>query len=125
MIASSVITGLLGLAASFFPNEILNNVGVYPTVTLTLFVQITGALYFGFAVMNWMAKTVLIGGIYARPLAIGNFAHFMIAAIAIVKAAINNSAVQYLWILAVIYSIFAVLFGIVLFTNPGTVKKDI
>ena len=125
MIASSVITGLLGLTASFFPNEILNNIGVYPTVTLTLFVQITGALYFGFAVMNWMAKTVLIGGIYARPLAIGNFAHFMIAAIAIVKAAINNSAVQYLWILAVIYSIFAVLFGIVLFTNPGTVKKDI
>ncbi|MGB8193282.1 MAG: hypothetical protein WCF67_15235 [Chitinophagaceae bacterium] len=119
MIASAIVTGLLGVTASFFPTEMLNRIGISPTVTLTLFAQITGALYFGFAIMNWMAKTVLIGGIYARPLAMGNFAHFMIAGIALVKAAMNNSLSQYLWILAVIYFIFAVLFGIVLFTNPA------
>ncbi|HEY9363281.1 MAG TPA: hypothetical protein VIQ00_08480 [Chitinophagaceae bacterium] len=121
MIASSIVTGLLGLTASFFPKEILTNVGLFPTEILTLFLQVTGALYIGFAILNWMAKTVLIGGIYARPLAMGNFAHFMIAAIALAKAALNNSVLPYLWIIAVIYSIFAVLFGIVLFTNP--VKK--
>ena len=121
MIASSIVTGLLGLTASFFPKEILTNVGLFPTEILTLFLQVTGALYIGFAILNWMAKTVLIGGIYARPLAMGNFAHFMIAAIALAKAALNNSALPYSWIIAVIYSIFTVLFGIVLFTNP--VKK--
>jgi hypothetical protein len=121
MITSSIVTGVLGITASFFPKEILNNTGVSPTETLTLVIQIMGALYFGFAVMNWMAKTVLIGGIYARPLAMGNFAHFMIAAFALIKASTNNSVSQFLWIIAVIYLIFAVLFGIVLFTNP--VKK--
>ena len=89
MIASSVFTGLLGFAASFFPNEILNNIGLAPTETLALIVQISGALYVGFAVMNWMAKAVLIGGIYARPLAMGNFAHFMIAAISLIKGGIE------------------------------------
>jgi hypothetical protein len=66
-----------------------------------------------------MAKTVLIGGIYARPLAMGNFAHFMIAAIALIKASLINSALLYLWVITVMYSIFAVLFGIVVFTNPA------
>jgi len=119
MIASSIVTGLLGLTASFFPKEILENIELSPTVTHNLFIQITGALYFGFAVMNWMAKTVLIGGIYARPLAMGNFVHFMIASIALIKAAMNNSGLTYLWITAIAYLIFAVLFGIILFTNPA------
>ncbi len=118
MIASSIVTGFLGLIASFFPQEILDNVGLSPTDTLTLLLQVTGALYVGFAVMNMMAKTVLIGGIYARPLAMGNFAHFMIAAIALIKAAMNNSLSPYLWIASFMYSILAVLFGIVLFSQP-------
>ena len=121
MMASSIVTGILGVAVSFFPQEISNALGLSSTGTINLFLQVTGALYIGFALMNWMAKTVLIGGIYARPLAMGNFAHFMIAGIALIKAAMNNSVSLYLWIIAIIYLIFAVLFGIVLFTSP--VKK--
>jgi hypothetical protein len=118
MTASAVVMGFLGISASFFPKEILTMAELSPNIILNLFIQIIGALYVGFAVMNWMAKTVLIGGIYARPLAMGNFAHFMIAAIALAKAVINNTVPQYLWILAVIYLIFAVWFAIVLFTHP-------
>src|SRR5829696_8873403 len=111
MIASSIVTGILGLSAAFLPKEILENTGLSPTETSLSFVQVTGALYLGFAIMNWMAKTVLIGGIYARPLAMGNFAHFMIAAIALIKTAVNNTVLPYLWVTAVVYSIFAVMFG--------------
>jgi hypothetical protein len=121
MIASSIVTGILGVAVSFFPQEISNTLGLAPTGTLTLFLQITGALYIGFALMNWMAKTVIIGGIYARPLAMGNFAHFVIAGIALIKAAMNNPVSLYLWVIAIMYLVFAVLFGKILFTNP--IKK--
>jgi hypothetical protein len=34
------------------------------------------ALYFSFALMNWTAKDSASGGIYARPVSLGNFAHF-------------------------------------------------
>ena len=118
MIGSSLTTDILGLAASFFPKEILINFGLLPTDTLILLIQIIGALYFGFAIMNWMAKTVLIGGIYARPLSMGNFAHFMIAAIALIKGAMNHSISYYYWMATIVYLIFAVWFGIIVFTNP-------
>lgn len=122
MIASAIFTGLLGIAASFLPAEILRLLTFLPDPLLTLLVQIIGALYVGFAIMNWMAKTVLIGGIYARPLAMGNFAHFMIGAITLVKAATTNAASVYFSVAAAIYSIFAVLFAIILFTSPT--RKD-
>lgn len=118
MIASSIFMGLIGLSATFLPIEILNYVGINSTILLTLLIQITGALFLGFALMNWTAKTVLIGGIYSKPLCIGNFLHFTVAGLALVKAAINNLSLTYVLIAAIIYSIFAILFGLVLFTSP-------
>lgn len=76
MTASSVFMGLIGIALSFMPNEFLEILGQMQNETLNLILQLTGALYFGFAMTNWMAKAVLIGGIYSRPLSIGNFSHF-------------------------------------------------
>lgn len=123
MTASSLVTGVLGIAATFFPKELLINFEPSVTDTLILLVQIMGALYFGFAVMNWMAKTILIGGIYARPLAMGNFAHFLIAAIALLKVAIHSPVSNYIWILTIIYLIFSIMFAIIIYTTP--VKKAI
>ncbi|HXS55845.1 MAG TPA: hypothetical protein VN726_06955 [Hanamia sp.] len=118
MIASALFMGLLGLSASFLPAEILNYASLNSTVLPTLLIQITGALYLGFALMNWMAKTLLIGGIYSRPLCIGNFMHFTIAGLALIKATFNHYDVKIVLIAAIAYSLFAILFGFVLFTNP-------
>ena len=118
MISSSIFMGVIGLFASFLPAEILNSVGLPSTVLSVLLLQITGALYLGFALMNWMAKAILIGGIYSKPLCIGNFLHFAVAAIALIKAAVNNPGLKYVLIATILYSIFGILFGIVLFTSP-------
>ncbi len=117
MIASSIVLGLAGLSATFLPKEILNYVGLNSTVLPTLIIQVTGALYLGFALMNWMAKTVLIGGIYSKPLCIGNFLHFTTAALALIKAAFHHPEINAILIAAIAYSIFALLFGYVLFTS--------
>ena len=119
MIASALFTGLVGLSASFLPHEILNFVGLNSSVLSTLLIQITGALYLGFALMNWMAKAVLIGGIYAKPLCTGNFLHFTIAALALIKAAFNHTDLKIILIAAIAYSVFAILFGFILFTHPA------
>jgi hypothetical protein len=119
MISSSFFTGLIGVVTSFLPKEILNNVGQGASEFSILIMQIAGALYLGFAMMNWMAKSVLIGGIYARPLCMGNFLHFSIAAIVLIKATMNTIDLKFILIAAIVYSVFAILFGIVLFTSPG------
>lgn len=119
MIASVIFLGGLGIAASFFPKEISGYMGLSAAFPAIILLQLTGALYLGFGIMNWMAKTVLIGGIYARPLAMGNFMHFVVGCLALIKVALNNSGSLYIWIAAVLYFLFAVSFGIVAFTAPA------
>lgn len=119
MIASSVFMALIGIVLIFGPDETLETLGQAPNTTLNLILQLTGALYFGFAMINWMAKTVLIGGIYAKPLSVGNFSHFLIAGLALIKVSMNGSmANTYIYILTAFYAMFAILFGYVFITNP-------
>ncbi len=118
MVASAVVMLGLGLGASFAPQELLGAWGVAPLPVTVLLVQLAGALYIGFALMNWMAKEVLIGGIYSRPLALGNFAHFFVMAGALVKALIAGHHETPVWVGALVYVVFAWLFGQVVFGDP-------
>jgi hypothetical protein len=81
--------------------------------------KILSALYLGFGILNWMAKGTLIGGIYNRPIAIGNLMHFGVGAIALVKVISNiQTHSEIIIFLTVFYVIFALLFAYVFKTNP-------
>lgn len=123
MAASAITMGVTGIILSFFPQEVLScssAAGANPAI-----IQISGALFVGFAMLNWAAKANLIGGIYSRPVAIGNFTHFLIGSLALSKLVFNNITSTCTWIAAIVYSIFAVLFGYVLFINPVLKNKTI
>ena len=115
MSASAVVMGLGGVACLFAPDEILRAThgGGSPIV-----LQLLGALLFAFAMVNWTAKDSLIGGIYGRPVAIGNLTHFTIGAISIVKLAAAGALPRAAWIVAIVYVLFAVAFARVFFTSP-------
>jgi hypothetical protein len=119
MEASALSMALAGLAASFLPQELLGYAGLPADAVAQVAVQIAGALYLGFAMLNWMARANLIGGIYSRPVAVGNFSHFTIAAIALVKAAWAAQGQQVIVAAAVVYGIFALLFARVVFFHPA------
>ena len=123
MTVSAFVLGIIGVALSFAPQE----VAVYLRLNgaSSIILQILGALYFGFAMLNWTAKANLIGGIYSRPVAIGNFTHFIIGALALIKTALNNSGITFIWIVVIVYSIFAIFFGYVLFNNPVMKNKSV
>jgi uncharacterized membrane protein YtjA (UPF0391 family) len=123
MIVSAIILGMAGVVLSFFPQEVSNYLGFGGKDSIIL--QLIGSLYFGFAMINWTAKANLIGGIYSRPVAIGNFTHFMISALALTKLSFNGVSPSYIWIAAIVYSIFAILFGFIFFTNPVMKNKSI
>ena len=117
MMSSAIFMALLGLATSFFPIEVLSMHGTAPDNATLLLVQMMGALYLGFAILNWMARGILIGGIYARPVALGNLLHFGMVGMMLSKAAIAHGAVQ-LAASALVFSIFAIWFGVVSFRSP-------
>jgi len=113
---------ILGVAASFFPQEILASCGSRPEGPGILLVQITGALYMGFAILNWMARGNLIGGIYSRPVALGNFLHFAVVTVMLLKALAAGQHAPEIVVGAVAYSAMGVWFGLVLFTSP--IKRE-
>ncbi len=123
MIASAAFLAMLGLATSFLPEKVLGLHGTVPDTPTLLLVQMTGALYLGFAILNWTARGVLIGGIYARPVALGNFLHFAMVSVMLIKAAIVHGVAQ-LAISATVFSVFAIWFGLVLFRPPSSVVRD-
>lgn len=124
MISSCIFLGALGITFTFIPDEIISSLSVTPNPISTLSLQLLGALYLGFAMLNWMAKGSLIGGIYNRPIAIGNFMHFAVGALALIKIISKIHAHSEIVIsLTAVYSIFAILFGYVFRTNPSRIEK--
>ncbi len=115
MMASSVVMGLAGLAASFAPGELLGALHVTPTGPLPVLIQLLGALYVAFAMANWTAKDSLIGGIYARPLALGNLLHFMVGALALSKHEAAAGFQGPLVAALAVYVLFALGFGWLVF----------
>jgi ABC-type multidrug transport system permease subunit len=123
MSASAVVMGITGITLSFFPQEFVSLFKMADTNIIVL--QLLGGLYFGFAMLNWAAKANLTGGIYSRPVAIGNLTHFVIGGLALLKFATRNITTTYIWIAVILYLVFAILFGFVLFTNPVMKNKPI
>jgi len=119
MTSSALFCGIIGILLSFLPNEIAEYLSVEPTIITILFLQILGAIYLGFGILNWTAKGTLIGGIYNKPIALGNLMHFIVGAITLVKVISNVQTHREIIIfLTVFYVIFALLFVYVFKTNP-------
>ena len=123
MAISAVVLGATGILLIFIPDEISHFLNF--TESAPIILPILGALYFGFAVLNWTAKANLIGGIYSRPVATGNFTHFLIGALTLIKLVLHNTNGMFVWVGAIVYLIFALLFGWILFANPTTVAKKL
>lgn len=114
--SSAVLLAILGLILNFLPSEIALLFSMQVILPFQWFLQLMGALYFAFAMVNWMAKGAAIGGIYNKPVAIGNFTHFTIGALSLVKVVAAETQVHIIvWILAALYCLFAILFGIIFF----------
>ncbi len=109
---------LIGLVLSFLPDEILVYFNQPANTFLKTAFQVIGALYLGFAMLNWMVKSSRIGGIYNRPVVVANLMHFGVVFIALIKLIVGGLANPAVIALAVVYGLFAIGFGYLLRTSP-------
>ena len=121
MTLSAVFLAALGVTASFLPREMLDQAGAAPGWFPELMIQHAGAAFLAFAVLNWAARGNMLGGIYGRPIALGNFAQFAIGAITLLKNLSNVRDDPAMLVVTAGYSLFAVWFGAVLF-GPGPAR---
>ena len=122
MTSSALILGLAGVFALFAPDVLLSTQGAAVTGTLSVMIQLMGALYFSFALMNWTAKDSLIGGIYARPVSLANFSHFFAGALLLLKNQLSNEMNLSILAALIVYSVYAVCFYWLVFRSTGIVK---
>ena len=116
---SALYLGIIGICLSFLPKEIINYLNINSNVITTLFFQLLGALYLGFGILNWTLKGSRIGGIYNRPVLMGNFMHFLVGAIALIKIVTSIQAHSEIIIfLMIVYSTLSIAFAILFKSNP-------
>jgi hypothetical protein len=119
MTVSAIYLALMGIILSFMPNEVAEFIGLQNSKTIQLILQIAGAQYFAMALLNWMKRTSVIGGIYNRPVSITNYTHYLIGTLASWKLLLGKADLPMaFWVLAAFYLIFAVLYGFIFYRNP-------
>ena len=119
MIISAIFLAINGFGFTFFPNEIAGLLINTDNYILVLILQILGALYLGFSILNWTSKSSLIGGIYNKPILMGNLLHFFTASMTLIKLNQGFQDNQLIFSYTIIYSLFTLSFGYVFFTNPS------
>lgn len=117
MSASATFLGILGASAALFPDQILSYFRASPEGFPLVLLNVVGMLYLSFGLLNWMARENLIGGIYSRPVAIGNFTHFFGVSIILTKYTLDTSQVGVVAVGTAVYALFAIGFGYVLFAG--------
>lgn len=112
----AILMAIAGIGVLFLGDEVtaLLNIQSSPLINALL-----AALFFGFATTNWHSKNLTIGGVYGRPLVLGNLSHTLIGSISLIKIA-NDTSTSTTIILTIIYSIFALAFTWLMYTHPKT-----
>jgi hypothetical protein len=119
MTITSFVLAAAGALALFAPEIVLTQVNAQVSAELMVLGQLLGALYFSFALMNWTAKDSAIGGIYARPVSLGNFGHFLTGSLLLAKYLFSNPFSVSALLIFVVYAVFALAFYWLVFHATG------
>lgn len=88
---SAIVLFIAGGATLFAPDELARAIDPSASHSASVIVQLLGSGFLGFALVNWMSRRNRIGGIYARPLGMGNLLLFATAALTLGKGAVAEN----------------------------------
>lgn len=116
---ASAIAQLLGGIALLFAADVILPVVIpgYPAAGAWLG-QLLGAGWIAMAALNWLSRSVLLGGIYGRQQVLSNAALYFISTMVLLEAATRSGAPGILWALLVVNGTFTALYGWLLFRGP-------
>ena len=122
---SSVISctsaGLLllgGIALLFAPDVLLTAlIAGFPRQAAWLG-QLLGAAWLGVAALNWLQRSMVLGGIYGRPIVLTNLVLYFVSALSLLRALLGGEAPGAVWTMAVPAAVLAVAYGALLFRGP-------
>lgn len=120
----------LGLSLLFVPDVVLGALTPGVPQTAEWIGQLLAAAWLGMASLNWMQRSVVIGGIYGRPLVSANVVLYMVSALSMTRVASTPGATWAAVALTVPLCLFAAAYAALLFRGPfdslptGTVQVE-
>lgn len=123
--ASALFLGLVGFLLMLAPDELGAWLGILPAPGAasggtgaaqalqgtTAGVELFGAALFSVGFMDWLARGAIYGGIYGRPIALGNFLLGLLAATVLLREASRLPG----HVLSALFAVHAAAFGWILF----------
>jgi len=121
MSSSALALGASGLVASFAPDAVVSGLGGVRAPLLEALVQVLGAAHLGLAMLSWMSRHNVIGGIFGRPLVICHLTHALSGGLALGRALANASlpVPPWAWCVVAVYAALAVGFGALMIRHPA------
>src|SRR3954470_12379769 len=123
MTISAIVLAVPGLGALFAPQELLTYFGAPASGFLPPLVQLFAAALLGLAMTNWAVRGSKVGGIYNRPIALGNLMHFTVGAFTLVHVSMRGHFRLPSSGVTVIYALLGIAFGTVVF-GSHTASRD-
>lgn len=119
LISSAVINTVLGILFTFLPQETGQLIGASEMNGADLLLmQILGSALIGIAILNYMSRGTTIGGIYGKPIQLGNLIFHFATALGLIKHLFNSGDWLMIGIPALLYTVLTIGFIRLNFTSP-------
>ncbi len=115
MEATALVLGAAAITLIFAPELVLARFAIDPPAAAIPLAQLYGAALFGLALTSWIARTMLLGGIYGKAVVSGGFAHALVGAFVLLHAMRASGYNPLLWAACALYLALAIAFGTLMF----------
>jgi len=117
--ASAVLLITLGVVLNFIPQEAAAALGIAVAPVTTALTQVLASALLGMGFIDWFSRANRIGGIYARPLALGNFLLFGSSALSLGRTFSAHHDARIIGIAAAVFALLALAFcWLIFFADP-------
>lgn len=119
LISSAVLNASIGIAITFLPQETGQLIGTTEMNNADLaLMQILGSALIGIAIINFMSRGATMGGIYGKPIQLGNLVFHFATGLGLLKYVFSAESWMIFGIPALLYLILTAGFLKLNFTSP-------
>lgn len=80
--------------------------------------QLLGAAWLGLAALNWLQRSLVLGGIYGRPTVLANVTLYFVGALSLLRGLLAGGLPPALWLVAAPFTLLALAYAALLLRGP-------
>lgn len=116
---AALVLAVCGVTFNFLPQETGARLGIGPSAGAVAMLELLGVALLGFAAVDWMSRGAPVGGIYGRPLALGNLLLFGAGGLSLARGATAGGPAELLGPAAAVFLALAAAFAWLTFGKKG------